>query len=65
MIRAYVDSLQGVNARVLVGEEAVAVSVPVHELPPGTKEGTVLRLNLAIDHAATASRARAKAQGLE
>jgi hypothetical protein len=61
MLRAYVDSIQGESARVLIGDEAVAISIPMHQLPPMTKEGTVLRLNIAIDQAATAARARRQA----
>ncbi|HOF88281.1 MAG TPA: DUF3006 domain-containing protein [Armatimonadota bacterium] len=54
MLRAYVESVHGESARVLIGDEAVAVSIPVHQLPPAAKEGTVLRLNMTIDQAATA-----------
>lgn len=65
MLRAYVDSMQSESARVLVGDEDVAISIPVHQLPPGTKQGTVLRVNLTIDQAATNARAKARAQNPE
>jgi hypothetical protein len=65
MLRAYVDYMQGESARVLVGDEDVAISIPIHQLPPGTKQGTVLRVNLNIDQAATNARAKARAQSSE
>lgn len=60
MLKGYVDSIQGMAARVLIGDEEVAVAIPVHELPPGTREGMVLALRFNIDHGATAARAAAK-----
>ncbi len=53
MLRAYVESIHGESARVLIGDEAVAISIPVHLLPPAAREGTVLRLNMTVDQAAS------------
>jgi len=53
ILKASVDSIDGDNARVLVGDEGVAISVPVQLLPPGTHQGMVLRVRFTIDQAAT------------
>jgi hypothetical protein len=42
----FVDALEGGTARLLVGEDAFAL--PANLLPPGAREGTWLRLSLAI-----------------
>ena len=53
-LRAFVDQINGGIAQVLLGEdESARLNVPVSWLPKGTKEGTVLRLNLEIDESAT------------
>ncbi|MHB9132437.1 MAG: hypothetical protein ACYDBB_15310 [Armatimonadota bacterium] len=57
MLTAYVDSTDGYVARVLIGDESVAVAIPLHELPPGTRDGMVLCLRFSIDSGATAARA--------
>lgn len=56
---AYIDSIDGSLARVLLGEEGVAVSIPVSQLPPRAHPGMVLHLRFTVDQAAT-SRALAK-----
>ena len=57
MLTALVDSISGDTARVLIGNEEVAVAIPLKQLPPGTQEGTVLRLGFTIDDGATRARA--------
>lgn len=59
MIKAYVDSIQGSTARVVIGEDAVAVAIPLNELPPGTREGMVLAVRFNIDMGATQARKNA------
>ena len=56
LLKAYVDNIDGDSARVLVGEDQVGISVPLHLLPPGTQQGMVLRLRFTIDQAATNAR---------
>lgn len=64
MIRAYVDQIHGDMSRVLIGDEAVAVSIPLRLLPPATGEGTVLRVHFTMDTAATlAKKASARRYG--
>jgi hypothetical protein len=58
MIRAYVDSVSGDQARVLIGEEGVAVAIPLHELPPGSRTGTTFRVRFTIDQAASPTKDR-------
>ena len=57
MLKAYVDSMQSGTARVLIGDEGVAVAVSARDLPPGTREGMVLALRFSIDEGATRARA--------
>jgi len=57
MLKAYVDNMSGVMARVLIGDEEVAVAIPVRDLPPGTQEGMVLAVRFTIDQGATRARA--------
>ncbi|MHB0939279.1 MAG: DUF3006 domain-containing protein [Armatimonadota bacterium] len=56
MLQAYVDSIQGSTARVVIGEDQVAVAIPLRELPPGTREGMVLAVRFNIDMGATQAR---------
>jgi len=56
MLKAYVDGIQGSTARVVIGEDAVAVAIPLRELPPGTREGMVLAVRFTIDMGATQAR---------
>jgi len=60
LIQAYVDSIQGSTVRVVIGEDQVAVAIPLRDLPPGTREGMVLAVRFNIDMGATQAR---KAQG--
>ncbi len=53
MITAYVDRIDGDAARLLIGNESVAIAIPLNQLPPGTREGTVLRLVFSIHQGAT------------
>jgi hypothetical protein len=55
-LKAYVDSIDGDSARLLIGDEAVGIIVPTNLLPPHTHQGLVLRLRFTIDQAATNSR---------
>lgn len=64
MSKAFVESIHGDHARVLIGEEAVAVAIPLRQLPPGTQAGMVLQAKFTIDLAATHTREKAaKARG--
>lgn len=64
--KAFVDSVTGDVARVLIGDEEVAVAIPLRQLPPGTRQGMVLQARFTIDDAATAARKKAeKTQGTE
>ncbi len=66
MIKAYVETIQGDTARVLVGDEAVAVSVPLSQLPGGVKEGAMLNVKFSFDVAGSIRRqARASGEGRE
>lgn len=56
MLKAYVDSIQGGSARLVIGEDEVAVAIPLDELPPGTREGMVLAVRFNIDLGATKAR---------
>jgi len=56
MLQAIVDSIQGDFARVLIGHEGVAVSIPLNQLPPRVHEGMVLRVKFTVDTAATVAR---------
>jgi len=60
LLTAYVDSIQGGSARVVIGEDAVAVAISLRDLPPGTREGMVLAVRFNIDMGATQAR---KARG--
>ena len=62
MSKAFVESVSGDVARVLIGDEAVAVAIPLRQLPPGTHEGMVLQARFTIDEAATAARKKAEKQ---
>ncbi|MHB9022686.1 MAG: hypothetical protein ACYC7E_00715 [Armatimonadota bacterium] len=53
MIKASVESISGDQARVLVGDERVAIILPLQELPPGTRAGTTFRLRFSIEGAAS------------
>jgi hypothetical protein len=63
MVRAVVDGVSEGVARVLVGDDAVAVYISTRELPPGTREGTVLRVGFTIDQAATRANAPSRPSG--
>ncbi len=65
MVRAVVDGVADGQARVLVGDDAVAVYIATRELPPGTGAGTVLRLSFNIDQAATRSKTATRTTGRE
>ena len=53
-VRAFVDQINDPVALLLLGEdESVKLHLPLSWLPKGVKEGTVLRLILEIDEAAT------------
>jgi len=58
LLKALVERIDGSYARVLVGDEGVAVSIAVNNLPPRVHEGMVLSLKFSIDQAATASRSK-------
>jgi hypothetical protein len=62
ILNAYVDSISGDTARILIGDEGVAISVPLYLLPPGTRQGVVLRLRFTVDQAATNARGNAPKQ---
>ena len=65
-VKAYVDSIYGDSARVLIGDEGVAVAVPLRLLPPRTLVGMVLRVRFTLDQAATLARgASAKSMGFD
>jgi hypothetical protein len=52
-MRAFVDHIESQIATLLLGDdESVTVQVPHAWLPPGAKEGTILRLDLSLDEAA-------------
>jgi len=59
MLIAIIDYIDGAHARVLIGDEGVAVVIPTTELPPRMQDGMVLRLKFTVDQAATAARDRA------
>ncbi len=63
MAKAYVESVTGDVARVLIGDEGVAVAIPLRQLPPGTREGMVLQARFTIDEAATVARKKAEKAG--
>jgi hypothetical protein len=65
VLKATIDSIQGDSARVLIGDEMVAVAISLRHLPPATHEGTVLRLSFNIDQAATLAKIRRKANKAE
>lgn len=52
-MRAVVDRIEGETAVVLVGEGESTIHLPVSELPPGAREGSVLKLWLTVDRQAT------------
>ena len=56
MLKAIVDNIQGGTARLLVGDDGVAVAVPVRELPRDVRPGAVVRLSFNLDEAATRAR---------
>jgi len=56
LLKAYVDSIQGGNARVVMGDDEVAVAISLGDLPPGTREGMVLAVRFNIDMGATKER---------
>ncbi len=58
MLKGVVDRIDGIMARVLVGEDQVGIYVPVRELPGGTHVGSVLRVQFSPDEAATRARAK-------
>lgn len=60
MLKAYVDNIQGGSARVVIGEDEVAVAIPLGDLPPGTREGMVLAVRFNIDMGATQARKAAE-----
>ena len=63
-MRAFVDRIEGSTCVLLLGEdESVTVNVPNAWLPPGVREGMVLRIDVSIDVTATAS-AKASVQAL-
>ena len=63
-MKAFVDQINGDKALLLLGDdESVKVAVPLEWLPAGSREGTVLRLDFAIDNESTA-RAKARIQSL-
>lgn len=43
-VRIYVDSIIGGTCRLLVGEEARMLTMPLEYLPDGTEEGDALRM---------------------
>jgi len=53
LLKAYVDSIQGGSARVVMGDDEVAVAISLGDLPPGTREGMVLAVRFNIDMGAT------------
>ena len=55
---AVVDNIDGSYARLLIGDDAVAISVAVSHLPPRAHEGMVLRVRFSADQAATNAQVR-------
>jgi len=54
LIKAFVDQIHSGIATLLLGEhEEVTVQIPVTCLPVGITEGTVVRISMTIDQAAT------------
>ena len=63
-MRAFIDRIDSDIATVKLGEqESITLCVPLSWLPPGVREGTVLKLHWEIDHAGTKI-AKAQVQGL-
>lgn len=56
MLTGIVDRIDGNQARVLIGDEGVAVAIPLRYLPPRIFEGAVVRLKFTLDQASTAAR---------
>lgn len=59
MIKAYVENIYGDVARVMIGDEGVAIAVPLRQLPRDTHEGTVMRLHFTVDQGATLAKKNA------
>ncbi|HEY3378352.1 MAG TPA: DUF3006 domain-containing protein [Armatimonadota bacterium] len=53
MLKAIVDSINGNYARVLIGDEGVAVAIHTSHLPPRIHDGAVLQVKFTLDQAAT------------
>ena len=49
-MKAVIDRFEGEYAVLLVGEEESKVDLPLKLLPKGAIEGSVLDLNLSLDH---------------
>jgi len=49
-LKAVIDRFEGEYAVLLVGEEESKVDLPLKLLPKGAIEGSVLDLNLSLDH---------------
>jgi hypothetical protein len=56
MLTAIIDRIDGNQARVLIGDEGVAVLIGLQHLPPHSHEGMVMRLKFTADAASTAAR---------
>jgi len=54
-VRAFIDSVHEGVARVLLGDEPLAVEVPLSWLPEGAAEGKALRVLWEIDEEETKS----------
>lgn len=53
MVRAVVDRLEGSKAVLLVGDKEQTVNFPKCFLPPATKEGQYLKINIEFDEVYT------------
>jgi hypothetical protein len=53
-MRAFIERIDSAIATVKLGEqESITLYLPVSWLPPGAREGTVLKLHWEIDHEST------------
>lgn len=55
VVRAFVDRFEGDQAVLLVGDEGRPLLWPARNLPPGAREGVIVRIEVLVDDAATKS----------
>lgn len=60
-MKAVVDKIDSGYARVLFGEDAVAISVALSDLPPRAHEGMGLHVRFNVDPTATVGKERKSA----